>query len=150
MGTLGSVGTKTTVNQVCQIESYPLPKIEELFANLSGGKVFSKLDLQLDDKSKQYVVINSHKGLFRYNRLPFGVSSAPAIFQCTMESLLQDIPGVAVYIDDILVSGKTGEEYLRTLEHSFPANRGIGAAVEMGEMLLHETFCGVLGPPDRQ
>ena len=40
-----------------------------------------------------YVTINTHKGLFRYNRLPFGISSAPAIFQWAMETLLKDIPG---------------------------------------------------------
>ena len=92
-------------------------------ASLAGGTLFTKLDLsnayqqvKLDETSKQFVIINTHKGLFCYTRLPFGVSSAPGIFQQIMESLLQNIPGVVVYIDDILISGKSEEEHLKTLE----------------------------------
>ena len=51
------------------------------------------------------MVINTQRGLFRYNRLPFGVPSAPGIFQRAMESLLQGIPNIAIYLDDILISG---------------------------------------------
>ena len=86
---------KVTINQVSCLDSYPLPRIEELFAKLLGGKYFSKLDLSqaylqlpLEESSKEFVTINTHKGLFRYNRLPFGVASAPAIFQRYMETLL--------------------------------------------------------------
>ena len=68
---------KTTVNQACPTESYPLPRVDELFADLAGGKYFTKLDmsnaylqLPLSDQSKQLVTINTHKGLFQYNRLP--------------------------------------------------------------------------------
>ena len=43
------------------------------------------------------VAINTHTGLYKVNRLPFGVSSAPSIFQRIMENLLQGIPGVVVY-----------------------------------------------------
>ena len=89
---------------------------------MSGGKYFSKLDLQdtylqfpLDIASKQYVAINTHRGLFQYNRLPFGVASAPAIFQRHMETLLQGVDGVSVYLDDILVAGCTLDEHLNRL-----------------------------------
>ena len=114
---------KQTINPVSKLDRYPIPKIEDLFASLAGGQSFTKIDLSqayqqllLDDESKQYVVINTHRGLFRYTRLPFGVSSAPGIFQRVMESILQGIPGVVVYIDDILVTGPTAIKHLETLE----------------------------------
>ena len=78
---------KVTVNRAAKLDTYPLPRIDDLFASLAGGMAFTKLDLAhayqqilLDEGSKKFVVINTQKGLFRYNRLPFGVASAPAIF----------------------------------------------------------------------
>ena len=66
----------------------------DLYTKLAGGKTFSELDLShayeqmlLDEESKQYVTINTHKGLFQYNRLPYGVASAPGIFQRTIDNL---------------------------------------------------------------
>ena len=53
--------------------------------------------------------------MFTYKRLPFGVSSAPATFQRTMKGVLQGIPKVAVYLDDILVTGVPNEEHFRNL-----------------------------------
>ena len=70
---------KLTVNTL----RYPIPHVKDLFSAISGGKYFSKLDMsqayqqiELDEHFKQYVVINTHKGLFQYNRFPFGVSGA--------------------------------------------------------------------------
>ena len=101
---------KLTINQAAKLDTYPLPRIDDLFASLSGGKRFTKLDLahayqqiELDEESRQLVVINTHRRLFRYNRLPFGIASAPAIFQRTMESILRDMKHGCVYIDDMLV-----------------------------------------------
>ena len=109
---------KITANKAITLDTYPIPKLEDLFSSVSGGKIFSKLDmsqaycqLQLEDNSKDITVINTHKGLFRYNRLCFGISAAPGIFQRTMEQLLQNIPGVLCYLDDILICGATEAEH---------------------------------------
>ena len=74
---------------------------------MAGGTALSKLDLSqayqqvpLAEESCKYVVVNTHRGLFRYNRMPFGVSSTHGMFQRTMENLLKDIPGVLMYLDD--------------------------------------------------
>ena len=94
-----------------------------MLASLGKSKVFSKLDLSnaylqlpVDDESKELLTISTHRGLYRYNRLPFGVASAPAIFQRSMESLLRGIPGVCVLFDDILVSGPSERDHLCNLE----------------------------------
>ena len=116
---------RVTVNPVSRLNRYPIPKIEDLFAKIASanGKIFSTIDLSraylqlpLDEESQRLCVINTHKGLYRYTRLPFGVASAPGIFQKTMERLLHGIPGVVVYIDDILVSNPTKDEHLSSLE----------------------------------
>ena len=113
---------KLTANKAARLDTYPIPRIEDLFSSLSGGKLFSKLDmsqayaqLRLDDESKPYTIINTQKGLFQYNRLCFGISSAPGIFQRAMEDLLRDQDGVSCYLDDILISGSSPEEHDRRL-----------------------------------
>ena len=79
---------KVTVNQVLDVDKYPLPNPQDLLSALAGGKRFTKLDLKhayqqlpLSEESKQFLTINTSKGLYQYQRLPFGVANAPAIFQ---------------------------------------------------------------------
>ena len=91
--------------------------------SLQGGKIFSKLDLAhahqqvaLDEASQNFTTINTSKCLDQCTRLPSGVSSAPDIFQRMMEGLLQGIPNVSVYLNDILIAGKTEQDHLATLE----------------------------------
>ena len=117
---------KVTTNPVLEVDQYPLPRPSDLFASLAGGKSFSTLDLTqayqqllLDDSSKKYTTINTHKGLYQYTRLPFGIASAPAIFQKTMDTILQGLPHVCCYLDDILVTGPNDQQHLATLESVF-------------------------------
>jgi hypothetical protein len=116
----------TGVNQALDIDQYPLPKPNELFVALNGGTIFSKIDfseaylqVQLDDESKELLVINTHKGLFRFNRLPFGVASAPSIFQKIMDQMLAGLEGVVCYLDDIIVTGKNKSDHLNNLNKVF-------------------------------
>ena len=67
--------------------------------------------LSLCEESKKLCVISTHRGLFAYQRLPFGVSSAPAIWQRTIEQVLTGINGIVCYFDDVLVCGKTRAEH---------------------------------------
>ena len=80
----------TGLNNTLDTHQYPLTIPEDLFAKLNGGICFAKIDfsdtflqLEVDEDSKELLTINTHKGLFRYNRLPFGVKTAPSIFQLT-------------------------------------------------------------------
>ncbi|CAH8585986.1 unnamed protein product [Schistosoma intercalatum] len=102
----------TGLNEALETHQYPLPLPEDLFAKLNGGKLFAKLDLSeaylqipVADESTNLLTINTHKGLFRCNRLPFGVKTAPSIFQQIMDTVLQDVSGAAAYLDDIIIMG---------------------------------------------
>ena len=113
---------KVTVTPVLEINQYPLPQPDNLFATLAGGKHFTIMDLShaynqltMDESSCQYLTINTYRGLYRYTHMPFGVTSAPAIFQKMMDIVLQGMKGVIYYID-ILVAGGTEEEYLSNLD----------------------------------
>ena len=72
--------------------------------------------LTLDEDSKKLLVVNTPRGLFQYTRLPYGVSTAPAIFQSVMDRILQGLP-VACYLDDLLIATKT-EEHDQLLEQT--------------------------------
>ena len=109
---------KVTVNRFIEEQTYPLPNVEDIFASLSGKKYFTKLDLtqayqqlQLDEISWQYLTINTQKGLCQYQRLPYGVSSAPPIFQSAIDQALNGLDGVARYFDDILIGASTHVEH---------------------------------------
>ena len=65
--------------------------------------------------SQHYLTINTNKGLFTFNRMPFGICSAPGIWQRTMDNLLSGILGVICYLDDILVVGKNEEQHEQRL-----------------------------------
>ena len=113
---------KTTVHQVSKLDSYPIPKVEDSFATLGGGEKLTKLDISqayqqllLDEDSKQYTTINTHKGLFQYNHLPYGIWSASGIFKWNIENL-RNIPYVIVRVDDMLVSGACNKDHLNNLE----------------------------------
>ncbi|KAM7302024.1 uncharacterized protein ISCGN_017541 [Ixodes scapularis] len=113
---------KVTINPVATVEKYPLPRVEDLWSALSGGQKFSKLDfrdayqqLVLQDAARKYVTISTTMGLFQYTRLPFGVASAPAIFQREMDNLFRGMRHVAVYLDDILVTGTDDGDHLQNL-----------------------------------
>ncbi|XP_060587297.1 uncharacterized protein K02A2.6-like [Ruditapes philippinarum] len=99
----------------------------------------------VDDESKKFLTISTHKGLFRYNRLVFGVASAPAIFQRLIEQIMEDIPNVQVILDDMIITGSDDKEHLEILEQVLKRLDEYGLRVNVEKCKFMEPkveFCG--------
>ena len=101
------------LNKAVQREHYPLPTIEDVATRLHGAKVFTKLDVRsgfwhitLDNASSYLTTFNTPFGRFRWRRMPFGIRSAPEVFQRRMHELIEGMPQVEVIADDFVVVGK--------------------------------------------
>ena len=99
-------------NMAIERERHPIPTIEEVLYDLNGSTVFSKLDLkwgfhqvELDEKSRDITTFVTHRGLYRYKRLMFGITSVPEKYQKIVADVLQGCKGVANLADDLIVHG---------------------------------------------
>ena len=107
----------TKLNASVRRERHILPSVEQTLAQIGGAKHFSKLDansgywqITLEPDSAKLTTFITPFGRFCFNRLPFGITSAPEHFQRRMSQILGDLEGVICLVDDILVSGKTPAE----------------------------------------
>ena len=94
-------------------EVHPLPTVDETLAQLAGATVFSKLDancgfwqIPLDEMSRPLITFITSFGRFWFNKLPFGICSAPECFQRRMSDMLASEEGVLCHMDDVLIFGK--------------------------------------------
>ncbi len=111
------------MNESVKRERYILPTSDEITAKLSGATVFSSLDaasgfwqIPLHPDSCKLTTFITPFGRYCFKRLPFGISSAPEIFQRKMMETLQGLYGVEVFMDDILVYGDSMEQHDARLE----------------------------------
>ena len=143
---------KVTVNPQLEVDQYPLPRIEDTFAALAGGQQFSKVDLkhaylqmEVDEASRPLLTINTEKGLYRYNRLVYGIASAPAIWQRSIDIVLQGLKGVKCVIDDMVITGSTEEEHLQNLDAVLSRLEEYGLRVNLDKCEFFRDkieFCG--------
>jgi transposase InsO family protein len=113
-------------------DAYALPRIEELLDNLGGNTFYSVLDMKsgyyqvgLEEEHKAYTAFTvGPLGLFEYNRLPFGLSNAPATYQRLMEECLEGIHDgdeqfCQIYLDDVIVASTSFDQHLEHLKRVF-------------------------------
>ena len=143
---------KMTINPYLHMKTFPLPTPDEVFSTLSNGESFTKLDLARAYKqmrvakgSQGYLTINTPLGLFKYLRLPFGIASAPAIWQRAMATVLQGCPGVVYYLDDILVTGVTREEHVQNLKNVMSRLQGFGLRLNASKCRFFQDKLEFLG-----
>ena len=108
---------KPTVNPAIKTDVYPMHRREDVFNKVRGCTVFCVIDLAnaylqvpLSEQSRKILVASTHMGLFEITRLPYGVSSAPSIFQQIMDNILMGLPGVGGFFDDHIIGGKDLQE----------------------------------------
>ncbi|XP_055614912.1 uncharacterized protein K02A2.6-like [Toxorhynchites rutilus septentrionalis] len=140
------------VNQAVIRERHPMPIIEDVLARIGRGKIWSILDvmdafflLELDDKTKDIMTFISHRGLYRFKRLPFGLISAPEIFQRTMDEILADCEGAYWYLDDVGVEGSTIEQHDQRLNKVLRRFKNRGVVLNWGKCRIRVTEFEFLG-----
>ena len=97
--------------------------INDLLEKVGKMTVFLRVDLEgaylqlaLDDESKSLTTINTTYRLYQYERLPYGIACSPGLFESCMLQILNGLPGVLSFIDDILVMGADRIEHERHLQ----------------------------------
>ena len=150
------------LNDVTKKDSYPLVRIDDLIDEVGKSNFVTKLDLlkgyyqvPLSPKSKETTAFCTPDGLYQYRVLPFGLTNAPAVFQRFMQSVLSDLDGVSVYLDDIVVHHETWSKHIHTLHLVFQRLHKAGLTVNLAKSdfghgrlsyLGHEVGGGSIAP----
>ena len=139
-------------NEAIIRERHIIPKVEDILTELHGAKYFSKLDLreghhqlELHPNRRDITTFATHKGLFRYKRLIYGVSSEFESFQRQIEIVIAGCPGAKNISDDILVWGTTEEEQNSRLNQVLAQLREAGLKVNKNKCMFctdHLVFAG--------
>ena len=142
------------LNNVLVQNSYPLPNIQDLLASFKGAKVYSVLDLKsgyyqipLNAQDRAKTAFVCPFGLFEFNKLPFGLSTAPSAFQEVMTVVLGDslFAYALVYLDDIIIFSKNENEHIKHLNMVFEKLQAAGLKLKASKTHLFQEEVGYLG-----
>lgn len=127
------------LNEKTQQDAYPLPNIDEILDQLGGARYFSAFDLAsgfhqipLNTEHTKKTAFSTPNGHYEYRRMPFGLKNAPATFQRMMDNALRGLINQTcfVYLDDIIVYGKTLDEHNKKLQTLFQRLREVGLKLQ--------------------
>ena len=113
------------VNAVIRKDAYPLPRVDDALDALASCKSLDLLSgywqVEVDPRDREKTAFTTYDGLFEFMKMSFGLCNAPAAFQRLMDLVLAGLQwhNCLVYLDDILIIGKTFEEHLEKLQLVF-------------------------------
>ena len=153
-GSIRFRGDYRKVNDVTRKDAYPLPRIDTTLDTLSGSQWFSTMDLlsgywqvEMDENHKEKTAFCTTEGLFQFRVMPFGLCNAPATFQRLMDLVLAGLQWsqCLVYIDDVIVLGRTFKEHLDNLEEVFQRLRSAGLRLKPSKCAFFQRSVTYLG-----
>ena len=140
------------LNESVLREIHPLPKVDDVLAQLSGATVFSKLDansgfwqIPLDPSSRDLTTFLTPFGRYHFNKMPFGISSAPEHFQKRMGKMLAGLEGVVCLMDDVLVFAQDVKEHDARLDAVLHRIKSSGATLNAEKCQFRQTKIKFLG-----
>ena len=142
----------SVLNKSVRRETYPLPRVSDMLARLSEGRVFSKLDansgfwqVNLDPESRLLTTFITPWGRFCFRRMPFGISSAPEFFQRSMEKILSGLEGVVCLMDDVLIYGRNEAQHWDRVQSVLERIQGAGMTLKKEKCEFARTEISFLG-----
>ena len=143
-------GDYRLLNSKIVCDSYPLPLMRDISQKLHGSKIFTKIDLKkaywnipLENKHKSTLV--TPFGAYFFNRLPFGIASAPASYQKAMDTIFHGIPDLFIYMDDLLIFSKSQSEHEQTVEQVLRKLHDNGMAISLNKCVWQAPEVEYLG-----
>ena len=142
------------LNVVTVGDAYPMLRSDYVFSTLAGKRFFTLLDalkgyyqVEIEEKDRHKTAFISHKGLYQYKRLPFGLKNAPAQFQRLMDQIIGGLcwQATLVYIDDLLVYSSSWQEYKAHLRIVFDAANRAGLVFSLEKYRFTYLDIKVLG-----
>ena len=142
------------LNSITRMDTYPLPRVDDSLDLLAQTSHFSTLDLAsgywqvgMEASSQPKTAFCAHSGLYEFTVMPFGLCNAPATFQRLMETVLHGLARdkCFVYLDDVLVVGKTFEEHTNNLREVLTRLREAGLRLKPSKCHLAKARVTYLG-----
>lgn len=142
------------LNTVTIADRYPIPDINEVIAHLGRNTFFSVLDLKsgfhqipLRESDIEKTSFSINNGKYEFVRLPFGLKNAPAIFQRTLDDILNEYIGkfCQVYVDDIIIYSKNEADHAKHIETIFETLRKANMKVQLDKCKFFQTEVVFLG-----
>ena len=147
-----------SLDEAIRRQHFKLPSREEVMAKFANARVFTKLDasqgfwqMKLDEESSKLTTFNTPFGRYKYNRLPYGIKSAPEVYHKKVKEMFEGIPQVDTSMDDIIIHGENSQvhdEALREVFKRIKANNlklnrdkcqfGVNQLIFLGDMLTDQ------------
>ena len=142
----------TGVNECMETHTYPLPLPDDIFVNFNKCTYFTSIDMtdaymqfEVDDATKEVLCINTHRGLYHFNRMAPGVKSAPGSFQQAMDTILSGVQFAFPYLDDVIIATPSFEENKKAVYEVFCRFEKHGLTLNINKCNFFSRSCTYLG-----